>query len=532
MNQSQQTWEPQPVQDYFLGITKLPHPSANQKGVTGNEDPVRQYVVDEALKISNVDVVFYKKDATEPGERVVVLRRNGSGKYAGKKPVILQAHLDMVYNPADMKFPLNVVRDTGHTDGKWIKAQDQQNRPSTLGADDGIGAATALAILADSRFKDYPIECLFTVQEETDMGGAQNCNVKNLTGDKLLNLDAEVLEEIIFGSAGGAETNYKANLSRSDCPTDYVTKKLSISALRGGHSGIDINKGRLNAIKALGQTLLRLDKRTTNLDVQGTGIKSYDILLSEFKRTDILKANAIPAGAEAIVVIPKDQADNFERDFRAYCELLKSQYLPIENNFTFNVSSVNSSLQPLDEKCTDSILCIIQQIPSGVVSMIPGVPEVVETSSNLYNVELTDTNVLIASSNRSSNERFLDKLNALQVNIGNIFNFNVEAGIDRYVSWQPNYSSAVLEKTCQVYNELYRGDYNKTVIHAGLECGVLAGRFEKEMGVKLDCVSIGPTIRNPHTGNECLQIETADGVQPVQQFYNAVCQTLTQIFNS
>jgi dipeptidase D len=174
MSNSDTYFEPKTVHDYFMGITQRPHPSANQPGVTGNEDPIRQFVVEQAQLIPGVEVVFYKPDAVEAGERVVVLRRPGAGKYAQQKPVILQAHLDMVYNPADMQFPLNVIPDPGQTEGQWIKARDQRNIDCTLGADDGIGVATALALLNDNNLKDFPVECLFTVQEETDMGGAKN----------------------------------------------------------------------------------------------------------------------------------------------------------------------------------------------------------------------------------------------------------------------------------------------------------------------------------------------------------------------
>ncbi len=533
MISTQTSFEPQAVNDYFMGITQLPHPSKNQQDVTGDEDPVRQYVVDEAQKLSNVEVAFYQKDAEDAGNRVVILRRKGAGKYAGKTPVILQAHLDMVYNPANMTFPLNVIDDTSRQDGKWIKAKSASGVDSTLGADDGLGVATALAILKDSRFQDYPIECLFTVQEETDMGGAQNCDLKNLTGDKLLNLDAEDLQVIIFGSAGGAETNFNKSVSRFTSPTGYVARKISISGLTGGHSGLDINKCRMNAIKAMGQILSRLDKRMNNLDIQGEGMQSYDLYIQDMKRTDILKSNAIPTAAEAIVIVPGDQAASFERDVATYWETLKTQYQPTENpsKIKCTIEEFTQTVTPLDNKSTDGLLCLLAQIPSGMIAMIPGVPDVVETSSNLYNIALSNDNLLIASSNRSSNDDALAALNAVQSNIGKILGCGVETGIDGYVSWQPDYNSQILALTEGVYNEAYKGDYKSTVIHAGLECGTLASRFEAEKQIKLDCVSIGPNVKNPHTGNETMQIESSDGKQTVQEFYNCVCQTISAIFN-
>jgi dipeptidase D len=530
-------FEPKAVHDQFIEITKLSHPSANQEGVKGNEDPVRQYVADQAPKIG-ADVKFYISTATDPGQRVIVLSRPGAGDYENKTPVILQAHMDMVFNPVDMDFPLEVIIDPDpHKEGKWLKANDKSGKPSTLGADDGIGVATALAILADDNLKEYPLECLFTVQEETDMGGAKNCDLKEigLTGNRLLNLDAETLNVIIFGSAGGSETAYQGNISRCESPgkyfpNGYEIKKLSISGLRGGHSGVDINKGRLNAIKVLTQALVRLNKRITNLDAGGKGIGSYDFLIYDIRRTDIIKANAIPASAEAVIALPKADADKFVEDFKAYCEALRTQNLPEEAGFKYDAVTSSASGMPLDNKSTDALLCILQQIPHGVITMIPGVPEVVETSTNLFKVDIKGSSVTVGSSNRSSNDMALQALEIAQKSIGIGCNFVVFTDINSYSSWPPNSKSKLLKLAGEVYKEKYDGNYEKTVIHAGLECGVLVKRFKDELGKDLDAISIGPTITNPHTPSESLQVETTDGTQTVQQFYDAVSQILQKIF--
>ncbi|MCP4157278.1 MAG: aminoacyl-histidine dipeptidase, partial [bacterium] len=492
MSSSETNFKPTAVHDYFIEITKRPHPTANQDDVKGNEDPVREYVVEVAKQLG-VEVVFYEKDATEPGKRVIVLRRPGSGQFAGKTPVILQAHMDMVYNPADMEFPLEVILAPNHTDGKWIKARDKQGRDCTLGADDGIGVATALGILKDDSLKEYPIECLFTVQEETDMGGAQNCDVNNLTGDKLLNLDAETLTQIIYGSAGGNETSFAGKVKRMDYPENYVTRKVSISGLKGGHSGVDINKGRVNAFKALGQALARLNSRITQIDEPGGGIGSYDFLVCDIKRNDVIKANAIPAAVEALITLPKEDAKKFDNDFKSYCETLKIQSLRVETGFTYAVEEPEVRGEPLDENSTNVLLCLLQQIPSGVLDMIPGNPAVVQASSNLFNAVLEDGMLTISSSNRSSDEEALKIFNDIQCGIGKFFGFEVKTGIHSYPSWEPKITQ-LLEDAKNVYMELYKGDYEATVIHAGLECGVLAVRFKEELGRELQAISIGPSI--------------------------------------
>ncbi len=530
MNISPTFFNPAQVHDYFMEITKRSHPSANQNGVNGNENPLRDYVVEVADQLDKVKVVFHDKDATEPGKRVIVLRRPGSGQFAGQAPIILQAHMDMVFNPVDMQFPLQVIVAPNGRDGTWIKAEDKQGRDSTLGADDGIGVATALAILHDDSLKEYPIECLFTVQEETNMGGAQNCDVSNLTGDKLLNLDAETLTQIIYGSAGGSETTFQGTIERKSRPAEYAARRVSITGLKGGHSGVDINKGRVNAIKALGQTLARLNCRITHFDETAPpGISTYEFVVHDIKRTDVIKANAIPAAAEAVIALPQAQAQQFAADFTAYCETLIAQSLPVETGFTYSVGAVDPEGTPLDEKSTNLLLCMLQQIPTGVINMIPGNASVVQASSNFYNVALEGDQVTMESSNRSSNKGVLEALNEIQRNIGECFGFTVKTGINSYPSWEP-VETQLLADTKNVYNDMYKGDYESTVIHAGLECGVLVVRFKDELGRDLEAVSIGPSIENPHTPRESLRIRSSSDTETVQRFYDAVGKIIIKVF--
>jgi dipeptidase D len=465
---------------------------------------------------------------------VIVLLRTGSGEYAKKTPVILQAHMDMVYNPVDMAFPLNVIIDPNRLgQGKWIKAREKNGKDSTLGADDGLGVATILALLADPNLKKYPLECLFTVQEETNMGGAQGFKLDSLTGRQLLNLDAEDLRVIIFGSAGGSVTQYDGNIKRISAPQGYTAMTLSVSGLRGGHSGGDINKGRLNAIKVLAQVMARLDRRITALDIRGAGIGAYDLLLYDIKRCDVNKSNAIPACAEAIIGLPTGEVNQFTADFNALCSALKIQNLPEESGFTCKATTTSTSYQAMDKKSTDALLSLLLQIPHGVISIIPEVPGVVETSSNLYGITIKDNIVTIGSSNRSSSEASLAALNDAQKNIGKIFQFKVTTGIDSYPSWKPNPKSRLLQIATVVYSnqQMYGDQYKATVIHAGLECGIIKQRYS-ELNIDMDCISIGPTIRDPHSPNESLETQTEDGTETVQKFYTAVSQILVKILRN
>lgn len=270
-------FEPKAVHDHFMELTKLSHPS-------GKEDEVRKYVITCAQNIENVEISYYEPDSKDPGKRVIVLHRKGSEDYIDVPYITLQAHMDMICYPDEKIFPLHVF---GYFDkgSKWIKAGSEENillpeRGTTLGADNGIGVAIILALLKDEILKDYPIECFFTVQEETDMGGVAAFDEKLLKGRKYINLDAGNAEAIVCGSAGECTIQYVGEVTLLPIPDNFTTLELSISGLVGGNSGSNINNGRLNAIKVITETLIRLNKRLTNLDgVIGKGIANYDLRL-------------------------------------------------------------------------------------------------------------------------------------------------------------------------------------------------------------------------------------------------------------
>lgn len=519
-------FEPKAVHDHFMELTKRYHPS-------GEEDKVREYVINCAKKIENVEISYYdESEAKEPGKRVIVLHRRGSGNYASAPYVTLQAHMDMVCSPDKEIFPLKVFGYPDEESEKWIKAGDQESitdpgKGTTLGADDGIGVATILALLEDEKLKDYPFECLFTVQEETDMGGAANFDPALLKGRTYINLDAEDVKTIIYGSAGGCGVQYEGNVTLSPVPEGFINLKLSISGLCGGHSGININCGRLNAIKVVTDILIRLNNRLTNLDVKGEGIKSYDLRLVSLKRDEEAISNKIPSCASAIIALPEINKVEFENDFNAYCEALKVQSKP-EENLVYSIQDVESTPNSLNEASTDALLCLLRQIPHGVIRMIPNVPNLVETSSNLADVSIqpggmADLNVqpevTIKASNRSSDLGSMNALVQIQKTIGELFKYTVETG-DSYPAWKPDVNSALLDKAKTVYTKIYGEESIATVIHAGLECSYIVEKY----GEEIDCISIGPTVMNPHTGGERLQAAT------VEKFYGAVTDLIQSLF--
>src|SRR5665647_2744961 len=334
-------------------------------------------------------------------------------------------------------FPLNVFGYLDKEGSKWIKAGDEESisqpeKGTTLGADAGIGVATILSLLEDKKLKDYPIECLFTVQEETDMRGAADFDKILLKGRSYINFEAGRAEIIIYGSAGGCSVQYEGNAILSPIPYDFIILELSISGLRGGHSGANINSGRLNAIKVLTEILIRLNNRLTKLDIEGEGIKSYDLRLNSFQRDEDSILNKIPSCASSIIALPSDNKVEFFRDFKAYCEALKVQSQP-EENLDAEIREVTGdvTLKSLDEASTDSLLCLLRQMPHGVIRMMPTIPNLVETSSNLANITINpkegssvNGNVVIKALNRSSYGAEGRKPNCFSVGMNAVNFFN------------------------------------------------------------------------------------------------------------
>ena len=425
--------------------------------------------------------------------------------------VTLQAHTDMVCYPNKDIFPLHVFEYTDPNDGeRWIKAgsKDSIDHPesgTTLGADDGIGVTTILALLGDKNFKDFPLECFFTVQEETDMGGAANFDPQILAGKKYINLDAVVLKTIIYGSAGACRTQFVGKIQRSSLsPEKYAALKVVLSGLLSGHSGVNINNGRLNAIKVLADVLARLNKRLNRLDIKGDGIQTYDFLLISIKRDEEPIINKIPSKAYAQIALPREHVEDFIKDFNAYCGHIKAENRPEENLVYEVIPKDGDTNEALDKSSTDSLLSLLRLIPHGPIKMIPSNPSLVETSTNLADIKIVDSKVIIQSLNRSSNDVSMKFIKLMQEIVGNIFDFDVSFD-DSFPSWQPKDDSELLSTAREVYSKLYGKDvYDATIIHGGLECSYILEKFGKAM----DCISIGPTIVNSHTGGERLQAST------------------------
>ena len=526
MASSEIVFDPQNVADWFAEIIKHPHGP-------GEEDPLRaevyKWLTDPQYGIGlSPDNVYYHATAKEPGERVIYAFRPGTN---GHQPIVLQAHLDMVVvtspevaNP----FPLQPY----YEDEKWLRAHASggPDVKSSLGADDGIGIAIALAILQDGGLKDYPVECLFTVQEETDMGGAQFFDTGLLKGRTFLNVDSEEAGVITYGSAGGFKTKYEGAITRKKMNPATAFVKIVLSGLRGGHSGIDISKGRPNALKLLVDGLYRMNERLSDYTLPpGTLPQSYDYRLVSLARTDTIKSNAIPTAATTVLALAADDAIPLLKSFEEWFNALHILYGASEPNLKIELTRLDAAPaeDPLSMAATDNLLCFLRLVPQGVLGLIPGYdPAVVETSSNFFDVSLGSATVTANTFSRTSNPVLLGAvedhdhtpLMDLFRNLGAMYGLTVTTAIEWSPAWPPNKDSQLLATAESVYESIYP-EYRSEVIHAGLECGWVASRYDD-----MDCISIGPTLKDNHTVEERLDTSS------VKDFYDAIKELMLALF--
>jgi len=522
---SEIVFDPQNVADWFAEIMKLPHESAK-------EDPLRAalytWLTDPAHGIGlSPENVFYDATATDPGKRVLYAFRPGS---KGQQPIVLQVHLDMVVvtDPQGVDpFPLQPF----YEDEGWLEAR-ANGRPDTkssLGADDGIGIAIALALLQDSELKDYPIECLFTVQEETDMAGAQFFDTGLLKGRTFINVDSEEAGIITYGSAGGFKTKYEGAIARAAMSPAPAFVKVLLGGLRGGHSGVDIAKGRPNALKLLVDGLCRMNDRISDYTLpSGTLPQSYDFRLVSLARTDVIKSNAIPTEAAAILAVAIDDAIPLLKSFEEWFNALQILYGTSEQNMRIELTVTETpSDEPLTADATDNLLCFLRLVPQGVLGLIPGYdPAVVETSSNFFDVSLDGATVRANTFSRTSNAALLGAvedhehtpLMDMFRSLGAMYGLTVTTALEWSPAWPPNQDSPLLATAEKIYSKAYP-EYQTSVIHAGLECGWVASRYDD-----MDCISIGPTYENGHTVDERLDTTSVAG------FYGAIKGVMLALF--
>ena len=414
----------------------------------------------------------------------VLIRKPASPGRENHKTVTLQAHLDMVpQKNASVKHDFLTDPIDAYVEDGWVKA-----RGTTLGADNGIGASLALAVLADDTLEHGPIEALFTIDEEQSMDGAFGLKPNFLQGDILLNCDSEKEGELFVGCAGGADLNISFQFKEDTyIPEGDVAVKITLSGLKGGHSGVDIHLGRANANKLMFRFLKE-------------AVCDYGARLSAVEGGNM--RNAIPREAWAIVTIPGDNVEALWELVSDYQEMYQVEYAGVESGIRFEAEMTELPTTLIPEEIQDDLINAIEGCQNGVISMLHDFPGTVESSSNLAIVKTSDELIEIKILVRSSSETRKEAVCSSLESIFSMAGAKVEIP-DGYNGWQPNIHSPMLQVMKEVYHELFAVEPAVKVMHAGLECGIIQGAYPQ-----MDMISIGPDLEYPHSPDERVRIES------------------------
>lgn len=458
------------VWNFFNQISNIPRPSKK-------EEKIRLFLLDFANQ--------HKLDTTTDIAGNVLIRKPATEDRISSPALILQTHMDMVCEKNSAVIH-NFETDAIQTEiiGDWMQAKG-----TTLGADNGIGIAMQLAILADNTLSHPALECLFTTDEETGLYGASNMDKHLLTASTLINLDTEEEGEFCIGCAGGIDTLATIPLESEATPSDFFFFKVKISGLQGGHSGEDINKGRANAIKLLSEYIALLKIKT-------------DIRIATINGGNL--RNAIPREAEAILAVPYSDKELVRVEINHFIYEVETSYHATETQIKLELESVISQEKLIHKSLSNKLIDALQNCPHGVMEMNRNIPTLVETSTNLAAIHTLETHIFIETSQRSANEQ---KKREIASQVGTIFKdtgASIEKGKD-YPGWEPNIQSNILRTCINSYKQLFGKEPVVKVIHAGLECGVIAQHYPQ-----LDMISIGPTIINAHSPSERVQISSVE----------------------
>ncbi len=453
---------------FFDKICSIPHPSKH-------EEALAQYIIGWA-KEQGLDVrrdptgnVFIKKPATPGMEH--------------KKAVVLQAHIDMVpqkNEDTDHDFAKDPIQP--YIDGEWVTAKG-----TTLGADNGIGMATCLAVLASTEIKHGPLEVLLTIDEEAGMTGAFGLEAGWLEGEILLNTDSEQEGEVYMGCAGGVDGALTFDIQREALPAGYVTRQLTLKGLKGGHSGCDIHTGRGNANKLIARFL-------------AGHAQELDLRLIEFRGGSL--RNAIPREAFVTVAIPADNQTKLDELFTTYTELLKAELGRVETNLvTFNEAkeAAQGVFALADQQ---RVIAALNACPNGVIRMSDDIEGVVETSLNVGVITTDEQQIKVLCLIRSLIDSGRSQVESMLTSVAELAGADI-AFSGAYPGWKPDADSEIMHIFRDMYEGIYGHKPNIMVIHAGLECGLF-----KKPYPEMDMVSFGPTIKFPHSPDEKVKIDT------------------------
>ncbi len=475
--------EPQALWSHFDRILEIPRGSKE-------EDAMRAYVVEVADRNG--------LDHQVDGAGNVVVKKPAAPGHEDAAVTILQSHLDMVNEKnadVDHDFGSDPIRPDRA--GEWLKAQG-----TTLGADNGIGVAAMLAIMEADDIQHGPLELLFTIDEESGLTGAAQLDGSILDGRQLLNLDTEEENAVTVGCAGGGDSHLKLPVTRTDPPADAAAVTLSLRGLKGGHSGIDINLQRGNAVRLLARIL----------EIAGRGATLH---LAAFDGGD--KHNAIPRESRATVVLPAAQVEELRKCAQDEFSAIRSAFGAAEPDMEIVVEEAAVPDAVLDEASTWTALHLLTALPHGVESMSYDIPGLVETSNNVARATLGFDTLEILTSTRSSVSSELEALRGRIRAMAHLAGADIEEA-DAYPGWKPDLGSHVLQVLKDAFEEQRGTEPHVEAVHAGLETGIIG---EKVPG--MDMVSFGPQIESPHSPDERVHIDS------VGRFYTLLLGTLERL---
>jgi len=475
--------EPKALWQNFYSLTQIPRPSHKKDEIGAFLENFGKSLGLETLR-DEIGNVLVRKPAT-PGME-------------DRKAVILQAHMDMVPQK-NSHIPHDFQKDPidAYIDGEWVTA-----RETTLGADNGIGLAAAMTVLQSKDLIHPAIEMFITVDEETGMFGAFGLQPNFLKGDILINMDSEDEGELYVGCAGGVDGDISFRYKEVEVEEGDVALKVSLTGLKGGHSGVDIHLQRGNANKLMFRFLK-------------DAVADYEVRLASIDGGSL--RNAIPREAFAVVTVPAEGVDDLIDFVKEYEELFIEEFKSVEDQIAFTVEQVDLPTGLIPEEVQDDLINGVTGCPNGVLRFIPELPTVVETSNNLAIIKSDGNSIILRTLIRSSVESRKEELASMVESVFLLAGAKVDL-VGGYPGWKPNLDSPILKQMTKVYEDKFGKTPKVMIIHAGLECGIIGTHYPD-----MDMISFGPTIRYPHSPAEKVNIAT------VVKFWDYLLATLENI---
>ena len=474
---------PQPLWQWFEQICAIPHPSKHEHALSQH---IQQWAKTQGLAV------------VEDKVGNLIIRKPATAGMENCKIVVLQAHIDMVpQKNADKVHNFETDPIEAYVDGDWVKA-----RGTTLGSDNGIGMSSALAVLGSKDIKHGPLEVLLTIDEEAGMTGAFGLEAGYLDAEILINTDSEQEGEIYMGCAGGVDAQISVPMSWQAPEQSNASFSLTMSGLKGGHSGVNIHLGRGNANKLLARFLFKY---------------SDELALELVSFSGGSLRNAIPREANVQFMLPVENIDALKQAIESFQALVREELAVADPGMLLSLATIDAPTKVMGEEAQNTLIDLLHACPNGVMRMSDEVEGVTETSLNIGVISTEDESVEILCLIRSLIDSGREEVTGMLTALSNLSGASIDLS-GAYPGWKPDTSSPVMAIVRDTYNDIYKKDPTVMVIHAGLECGLF-----KEPYPLMDMVSIGPTIRYPHSPDEMVNITT------VGQYWELLLAVLERI---